>query len=161
MTSHYQQQLAQQLRAAEDELGQRRRQVAELTTRAEQAEARIAAARALHQPTEFVESWTCAECSRAGQVAPDWPCPTIRALDGDTVSTDSASEPTVTLRAIGHWRPACPSRQHVAHPGASCEEADHIQAAWDTLLNRTAEAAASHIDQFLGEVGAPDGEARP
>nr|BEK68823.1 hypothetical protein KPHV_60500 [Kitasatospora purpeofusca] len=98
MTSHYQHQLAQQLRAAEDELGQRRQQVAELTTRvqqaaegiraaralagthqqrAEQAEARITAVRALHQRFEN----RCGDCYNPDYPEP-WPCPTIRALDG-------------------------------------------------------------------------------
>ncbi|MDH6709778.1 DNA repair exonuclease SbcCD ATPase subunit [Kitasatospora sp. MAA19] len=39
MTSHYQQQLAQQLRAAEDELGELRRRVAELTEQRDRAQA--------------------------------------------------------------------------------------------------------------------------
>lgn len=40
------------------------------------ARAGLAAVLALHKPVEFVESWTCAECSRFGSVAPEWPCVT-------------------------------------------------------------------------------------
>lgn len=148
MTSAYQQQLAQQLRAAEDELGQRRRQVAELAdeltatrrrairnrtawwsacrratdyrtalartvtaaergcgelgalahdllARAEQAEARIAAVRELHQPVTGYTGWgpdndatrgaygpisqACSACGSEDD-AVRWPCGTIRAL---------------------------------------------------------------------------------
>jgi hypothetical protein len=57
--------------------------------RAERAEAgakilsaSIARVQMLHQPCQFVESWTCAECARTGAAAPDWPCPTIAAVDG-------------------------------------------------------------------------------
>ncbi|MER5350619.1 hypothetical protein ABT093_09835 [Kitasatospora sp. NPDC002551] len=53
MTSHYQQQLVEQLRAAEDELGQRRRQVAELTEQRDTAQATLAL---LHQGEEPYEN---------------------------------------------------------------------------------------------------------
>ncbi|MFF0409125.1 hypothetical protein ACFYUY_01650 [Kitasatospora sp. NPDC004745] len=128
---------AAERRAAETELGQRRRQVAELTEqlataqaaaseraallehardllepwgghgdawpdiapaieeliqRAEQAEARIAAARALHRPVSDRAGWldsgtydgvdpACDTCGAADMATP-WPCPTISALDG-------------------------------------------------------------------------------
>ncbi|MFG2913326.1 hypothetical protein ACGF0D_10605 [Kitasatospora sp. NPDC048298] len=145
MTSAYQQQLAQQLRAAEDELGTLRRRVAELTeqrdttraggqeraallehardplepwgghgdawpdiapaintliARAEQAEARIAAVRALHQPATGYTGWgpddddtpgaygpisqACSACGSEDN-AVRYPCGTIRALDTHTV----------------------------------------------------------------------------
>lgn len=66
----------------------------------ETAKARITAARALHRPVEFVESWTCAECSRTGQVAPSWPCPTIVALDGAT----STAWAQFSVEVDGRWQ---------------------------------------------------------
>ena len=53
--------------------------ILDANTRADQAEARIKAVRAIHR--DLYESLSgvpyCDECDRA------WPCPTIRALDGD------------------------------------------------------------------------------
>lgn len=102
-----------QIRAAEDELGALRWRVAELTerggrpitsvpliccderhqervtaltARVEQAEARIAAARALHAPYRSVydegDSRSCSHCNQLTGHAVSWPCPTIAALDG-------------------------------------------------------------------------------
>jgi hypothetical protein len=60
MTSAYQQQLAERLRAAE---------------------ARIAAVRELHQSRDHGGWQVCSGCSRPGHITTPWPCPTIRALD--------------------------------------------------------------------------------
>ncbi|MGW3072339.1 hypothetical protein [Kitasatospora sp. NPDC001132] len=84
MTSAYQQQLVEQLRAAEDELGRLRQRVtreAKLQARAEQAEARIAAVQALHRPRDHASWQVCTACTRPGRVPTPWPCGTIRALD--------------------------------------------------------------------------------
>lgn len=70
--------------------------VAALTTRAEQAEARIAAVRALHRPVECVnvrcqlKQWRigCDPEGVEGCSDNPWPCPTIRALD----AIDAAAE---------------------------------------------------------------------
>lgn len=67
--------------------------VQELTTRAEKAEGAVARVRALHRPEQPPEGhqWLsggrdpkCAGCDHEGNpfTAPDWPCDTIRALDG-------------------------------------------------------------------------------
>lgn len=58
--------------------------------RAEQAEARIAAARALHQPADglghtdhgYAEMQACTSCGTRDEFAIAWPCSTIAALDG-------------------------------------------------------------------------------
>lgn len=58
--------------------------------RAEQAEARIAAVRALHQPAQHLALTICNECSTERSTGPGrferhvvmpWPCPTIAAID--------------------------------------------------------------------------------
>ncbi|MFJ9771176.1 hypothetical protein ACIRVF_08025 [Kitasatospora sp. NPDC101157] len=49
--------------------------------RAEQAEARVAAVRELHQPRDHGGWIICTGCSKLGHVTAPWPCPTVAALD--------------------------------------------------------------------------------
>ena len=61
--------------------------ILEANARADQAEARIKAVRELHVPDRPLDKYPdCAECTIHGYCEDDapveWPCPTIRALDG-------------------------------------------------------------------------------
>jgi hypothetical protein len=105
-------------------------------SRAEQAEARIAAARG---------ALTNVRATRGvlGNVVADH----IEAsLDGAATSTAAeASEPSVTLRTIGHWRPACPDCRQLAHPGASCDEAGAERGQWPAVFERASAKFAAEL----------------
>ena len=79
LTPARQKQLAKGYRRLEAQTDIRGRAVVMYRDRAREAEARVKAVRAIHR--DLYESMSgvpyCDECDRA------WPCPTIRALDGD------------------------------------------------------------------------------
>ena len=79
LTPARQKQLAKGYRRLEAQTDIRGRAVVMYRERAREAEARVKAVRAIHR--DLYESMSgvpyCDECDRA------WPCPTIRALDGD------------------------------------------------------------------------------
>ena len=103
--------LYEQLDAAEEseaqqQLATAREAFAAATTRAARAEAALNRVRALHQPQHdgsgFPDSQQCSTCSQDGgdgyQYLVPWPCPTIRALDGE----QPAPAPAATEATTGH-----------------------------------------------------------
>lgn len=59
------------------------RDIQRLLDQAEQAEARIQTVRGMHQRADCTEGDYCEHCPCTCRAPGAWPCPTIRALDGD------------------------------------------------------------------------------